>query len=176
MKNFTLTGKYYILLSLFAIGCSNHEVENTPKFEIPIRTHDLSYIPFDASLDDPNYIICDTAAIKSGRSRLKYIGGANKFRQDITSKYLFKQKYNSFNGYIVIRFIINCNNEAGRFRAQSLDLDFSPLNAPAELLTQSINLAKNLNNWTRPKTDTKEEYSKFINLKMNNGQIQYVLL
>jgi len=177
MRNIIFLRNLCILLSLFSLGCLNDNVEPTPKYEIPSRSHDLSYIPYDAKFDNPNYIICDSTRISSGRSRLRYIGGSNKLRNEITSKYLYNQEHETFSGYIVIRFLVNCEGKSGRYRAQSLNLDFSPLNAPSDLLEYSIELVKSFDNWTKSSgNDSKKEYSKFINLKINNGKIQHVLL
>ena len=66
--------------------------------------HGLSYIPYDAKLDNPKYTICDSTKVNSGRNRLKYIGGANKLRNDISSNYLYRQEHETFSGYIIIRF------------------------------------------------------------------------
>ena len=178
MRNsyFLQTGS--ILLFLCSLGCaSENKVVRTAIAETPTRNHDLSYTPYDAKIDHPNYIICDSTGISSGRNRLQYIGGTNKLRKDIRAKYVYRQAYETFTGYIVIRFLVNCEGQSGRYRAESLNLDFSPSNAPADLLDQVTELLKNLDNWTKSAVnDPKKEYSKFINLKITNGKIQYVLL
>lgn len=177
MRNIIFLRNLFILLSLFSLGCLKDNVVHTSQYEIPSMGHDLSYIPYDAKFDDPNYIICDSTKINSGRNRLRYIGGTNKLRKDITSKYLYSQEYETFSGYIVIRFLVNCEGKSGRYRAQFLNLDFSPLSAPSDLLKYSIELVKSLDSWTKSSVyDSKEEYSKFINLKIKNGKIQHVLL
>ena len=171
MRNNIFLPILYILLSLFSLGCLK---EST--VQLPSMDHDLSYIPYDAKFDNPNYIICDSTKIYSGRNGLQYIGGPKKLREDITSKYLSNQVYDTFSGYIVIRFLVNCEGKSGRYRAQSLNLDFSPLRAPSDLLNNSIELFKSLDYWTKPYINDSREYSKFINLKISNGKIQHVLL
>ena len=177
MRNIVLLGNLFIFLSLFSYNCSNNNAVPTAIYEIPSTNHNLSYIPFDARSDNPNYRICDSTSIGSGRNRLQYVGGKNKLRKDIASKYVYSQGYETFSGYIVIRFLVNCEGEVGRYRAQSLNLDFSPLSAPSGLLKHSIELIKSLDNWTKsPVADSEKEYSKYINLKINDGKIQHVLL
>jgi len=177
MKNIIFLRTLYILFPLFSLGCLSDNVVPTSKYEIPTMGHDLSYISYDAKYDNPNYIICDSTKISSGRNRLKYIGGANKFKKDIASIYSYSPEYETFSGYIVIRFLVNCKGKSGRYRAQSLNLDFSPSTAPSDLIEYSIKLVKSLDNWTKSSAhDSKAAYHKFINLKINNGQIQHVLL
>ena len=177
MRKILFVRNLYILLFLFFWSCSENKVVLITEYEIPTRNHDLSYIPYNAKLDNSDYIICDSTGIGSGRSRVRYISGTNKFKEVITTNYLSKPGYKSFNGYIVIRFLVNCEGKAGRYRAQSLNLDFSPLNAPSDLLDYSVELVEKWDNWTRTTgNDNKKEYSKFINLKIKNGEIQHVLL
>ncbi len=177
MRNILFLCTFYTLLFLVIFGCSDNNTIPTSKYEIPTRNHNLSYTPFDIKLDNPNFTICDSTNISSGRNRLKYIGGKNKLRKDITSEYLYKPAYATFNGYVVIRFLVNCEGKSGRYRAQALNLDFSPSNTPSDLLEHSIELIRSLDNWKIPSAnDSKKEYSKFINLKISNGKIQHVLL
>ncbi len=178
MKNIYFLQTCYILLLLCSFGCSSeNKVALIAKVELPSRNHDLSYTPYDAKFDNPNYIICDSTGISSGRNRLQYIGGTNKLRKDITTKYVYRQEYETFTGYIVIRFLVNCEGQSGRYRVQSLNLDFSPSNAPSDLLNHTTEIVKSLDNWTKSAVNgPKKEYSKFINLKITNGKIQHVLL
>ena len=167
----------FILLALYSFSCSIDKPAATTHFEIPVRNHHLSYIPYDASVDHPDYIICDSTKVNSGRNRLKYTDGTAQLKEDIQSSFVYDPSYASFNGYIVIRFLVNCEGQSGRYRTQSLQLVFSPSGVPSDLLTHTIGIIKSLDNWTKsPKYDRREEYAKFINLKFENGKIQHVLL
>ncbi len=165
-----------VLLSLISAGCLENNSGKTTKYQVPSMDHDLSYIPYDAKFDNPNFTICDSTKIKSGRNKIQYIGGRRKLKKDIISKYLNKKKHETFNGYIVIRFLVNCEGKSGRYRAQSLNFDFSPLNPPLDLLESSIDIIKNLDNWKRSVKDSQIEYSKYINLKIKDGNVQHILL
>lgn len=177
MRNNLFLGSCFIVLPLLFISCLNERIVPAANYEIPLTKHDVSYIPYNIKPDNPNYIICDSTNIRSGRNRLQYIGGSNQLKQDIIASYSFKPAYQSFNGYIVVRFLVNCKDQSGRYRAQSLHLDFSPVTAPSDLLASTLALVQSLDNWTKsPTKDSKSEYSKFINIKFSHGQIQHVLL
>ena len=164
-------------LLLVLCGCEQKKTSPVSDFEVPSFNHDLGYIPLDKKVDDLDYVVCDSTVIRSGRNRLRYIDGNAKFRKDVTTSFISKSEYDSFNGYVVVRFMFNCENKAGRYRAQALNLDFSKANAPSGLLDSTIDLIKSLNNWKKAAgVDPKTEYSKFINLKFENGKITHVLL
>lgn len=173
MKKNTL----FILLAFCFFSCAVDKPAVTVKFEIPVRNHHLSYIPYDASFDHPDYIICDSTKVNSGRNSLRYTEGTAQLKEDIQHNFVYDPSYASFNGYVVIRFLVNCEGQSGRYRAQSLHLDFSPSDVPSDLLIHALEIVKNLDNWTKsPRYDAREEYAKFINLKFENGKIQHVLL
>ncbi|MBX2814618.1 MAG: hypothetical protein KTR24_01415 [Saprospiraceae bacterium] len=166
-----------LLLTFSTFACLQSQANHQPKYKIPIVTHDLSYIPFDPLLDDPNFQICDSTKISSGRNRLQYAAGRNTLRSDIVSRFSPQSAYESFNGYIVIRFLANCKGQTGRYRAASLHLDFSPAQAPSNLEQHAKEVVMGLNNWSRAtETNANAEYSKFINLKIKNGKIDHVVL
>lgn len=172
MREFT-----YALLSLMLLGCLPERTVSVAKDEIPTTNHNIGFTPFDAAQDDQNFRVCDSTKIASGRNSVRYLDGANKLREDIASNYVFDPAYASFNGYVMVRFMVNCEGKSGRYRAQALKLDFSPVEAPSHLVVQIKTLIKRLDNWTKPAAAKEgQEYSKFINLKIENGKIQHILL
>lgn len=166
-----------LVIILQSFGCNPDVDIADKKFSIPRFTHDLSHHPYDATLDKPDFVVCDSTKIGSGRNRLQYLGGNNKLRQDILSKYQLDSMYESFNGLIIIRFIFNCEGKIGRFRVQAVDEAFEPLKAPQKLLDHSLDLISDLNTWVASSSNKPNaEYSKFIKLKFNDGKIEHVLL
>ncbi len=167
----------YIILCLFSLGCLEVSQGQGINYAIPSMGHDPSFIPYDAKFDEPDFIICDSTGLSSGRNRLQYIGGNGKLRQDILSNFSYKHEYKSFNGFIVVRFLVNCDGRSGRYRAQSLNFDFSPTDAPSSLLKNTLDLIKRLDTWQKSsRGESDQEYSKYINLKFKDGKIQHVIL
>ncbi len=152
------------------ISESNADTE----FTIPSTSHDLSYIAFDAQYDDPEFRICDSTDMGSGRNGLTYIGGRRQLELDIQEAFSVSKSDASFNGYIVVRFLTNCKGEHGRFRGQALNLDFSEAQVSDGLVEHTVSVIKDLGEWQR--YDTIYEYSKYVNLKFKNGEIEHVLL
>ncbi len=167
-----------VVVILITLSCCTEKKSSTKvKDKLPSFDHDLSYIPYDTQQDNPTYIICDSTNFHSGRNRVQYIGGNKKLKEDITLRYNFRSQYESFNGYIVVLFLVNCNGQRGRFRTQSLNLDFTPSKSPDDLENYVKGIIKTLDNWKwSTYHENGMEYSKFVNLKFRNGQIEYVIL
>ncbi len=167
----------YVFQSLMYLGCVSNEQAIGSENDLPPISHDLSYTSFDAKLDDPNYAICDSTAFLSGRNRVWYEGGNNQFRKDLKASYKNSPAYATFDGFVVIRFLVNCEGKTGRYRAEALNLDFTPGSAPEGLLEYAVDLVKRLDNWTKStSSESFTEYSKFINLKIRQGEIEHVLM
>lgn len=168
----------FALLAFLSLACSiDSTAVSTTAYEPPTRNHDLGYIPHDTRYDHPDYIVCDSTKINSGRNSVQYAEGTKKLREDILVNYSYNPAYAAFSGYIVIRFLVNCEGNTGRYRAQALNLDFTSADAPDGLLEQSIALLKSLDQWVKSSKQGKQaEYAKYINLKMENGHIQHILL
>jgi len=164
-------------MCIATVGCSNHVIQKIPDDELLNTNHDVGYIPYNSEGDNKNFIVCDSTNIASGRNRIQYASGTLKLNEEILSNFVYKEEYNSFNGFVVIRFLVNCKGETGRYRAEALNYDFSSANSPGSLLSSTINIIKDLDSWTKStQKDITTEYSKYINLRFKDGQIQNVLL
>jgi hypothetical protein len=157
---------FILLLSVFC--CTNVKTERK------IYTDRIGDIPFLSEIDDPAFLLCDSTQILHSRGALKY---ANKsFTSDVKRMYEFKSQYKNFSGYVVIRFIINCDNTMGRFRAEPLDYDFMSIECPPDLKNHLISIVKELSNWKHTSDKFKSsDCSKYINFKISNGQIESIL-
>ena len=158
------------------MGCTPSAHQNSIEPQT-ILNHDVSYIPFITETDDPEFSMCDSPSIRSGRNRLQYEGGKDQLNEDIEAYYRKVDYQNNYSGYIVLRFLINCRGDIGRYRVASLGPDLRSQKAPKELLSHSLAMIDYIDHWTKSQAyGDGTEYSKFINIKFDNGQIQHVLL
>ncbi len=163
------------VIALFS--CKKENKVAGASFQIPSYDHDLGFIPFNKESDNSEYLVCDSTNVASGRNRVQYHGGNKRLKQDIISAFQFNASYANFDGFITIRFLVNCKHMPGRYRAQSLNYDFSIAEAPSNLLSTSLNIIKELDDWiVKSNNDEPQDYLKFINLRFTNGKIQHVLL
>lgn len=156
----------FLLLAL--ISCSNLK-ENKVSYEDQIgNTH------FNSHSDNPNFRFCDSTNTLHKRAFVKYEGGGmGAIYNDIHQNYVFKPSYKSYSGYFIIRFAVNCNDQAGRFRMQILDPEFNLSNPPEELKNHILSIIKNLKGWKHPVYDGKDyDGYKFLTIKIVDGQIK----
>ena len=130
--------------------------------------------PFNADLDNSNFKFCDSTNVLHKRAFVKYEGGGIRAIQEaFAKKYIFDASYQSYSGYFIIRFVVNCKNEAGRFRMQTLDSAFKPSKPPEKLRKHILTIVKDLKGWKHPIYNGKDyDGYKFITIKIVNGKIE----
>jgi hypothetical protein len=165
--------KHIVIVSLllfFVLSCNqakeikHHDYENQ-----------IGDTPFDLNLDDSNFKFCDSTNVLHKRALVRYKGGTKALEEELIENYKFKPKYESFSGYFVIRFAINCNNETGRFRMQILNSTFKETNYLPELGSHILSITKALKGWNHAFYQGKYmDCYRFIIIKMENGKIQKI--
>ena len=124
IKNLQRTKSIILLLMLLSPLLSCQSTKEQPHPPLQQYENHIGDTPFNADVDNPDFKFCDPADILHKRAFVRYEGGAKAFKEEMLAKYDFKSSYKSYNGYFIIRFAVNCNDELGRVRMEALDEDF----------------------------------------------------
>jgi hypothetical protein len=157
-----------LLLLPFLIRCSSVKEKQT-QYE-----NQIGDTRFNSDLDNPNFRFCDSSNVLHKRAFVRYkAGGIIAVYNDIKRGYQFKPSFKEYSGYFIIRFAVNCNDESGRFRIQTLDSRFNLSNPPKELENHILSIVKKMKGWIHPIYDNKDyDGYKFLTIKIVNGQIK----
>ena len=81
------------------------------------------------------------------------------------------------NGYIRIRFMVNCKGKIGRFSLQEMDRDYKEKRFPIEITQQLFDLVSQLDGWLPSKWKQSEpvDYYVHVGFKIKNGKIEEIL-
>ena len=159
----------FIIVSILITSCSQNEYKN------------VGDIPFDKKIDDINFKICDESNIKqyyvrkSSDTPPNYKDEKRGLEKAILNKYNFP-KTEKENGYVTIRFIVNCNGKTGRFRIEEMNFTYQSKKFDSKISSQLFEIVRNLNEWV-PRKDKNTEYDfyQYLTFKIENGQIIKVL-
>jgi len=101
-------------------------------------------------------------------------GDKPKFKKSIYKNYLPGDR--TENGFLNLRFIINCHGEVGYMEVNELDTNYEPTKLSPELVKQLIKLSSNKDNWIIP-TSKNEPIDAYMYLiyKIENGEIAEIL-
>ncbi len=159
---------------LFLFGCSqNTNTSDTYK--------DVGDIPFDANLDNPDFQLCDENNImqyySKGTSNIpatyqgEKIAIINHFNENYENSILEGQ-----NGYLTIRFIVNCKGESDRFRVQEMDFKYQPKTFNTTIKNQLLTITKSLKGWIPPSNDGKYfDFYQYLTFRIEEGQIKKIM-
>lgn len=154
-----------MLFSLFIFSCKPSSLEN------------VGDIPFDATMDDANFTPCNEGEVKQYYVRYSsdvppgYKGEKRAMTREILSAY-HPPASSTDNGYVTVRFMVNCVGETGRFRMETMDLNYKSYNFSSDIPSQILTIVKNLEGWIPRRSEGQEvDYYQYLTFKIQNGHI-----
>lgn len=152
---------------LFFLSCNKENETQKPHYE-----NQIGDTPFDPALDRSDFKLCDSTNVIHKRALVTYKGGIKALEKELIKNYNSKTEHSAFTGYFIIRFVINCNNESGRYRLEVLDSSFQSIEAPKALENHVLESFKKLKRWNHAVYEGKDyDCYKFVTLKMIKGQL-----
>lgn len=80
------------------------------------------------------------------------------------------------NGYITVRFLINCKGQTGLFRVQQMNFNYEEIQIDQNLVEQLLDFTKSLDQWIPKNLDGKEvDYYQYLTFKIENGKVSEIL-
>lgn len=143
-----------------------------------IYPNEVGDIAFDAKIDNPNFKICNPGI------SLQYYNFSKGFQYS-GEKYEILKLWNkvnnpniksSLNGYITIRFLVNCEGKTGLFRIQQMDENYNEILFEEDIQSELLKFIKSLNSWTPLIYKGKKmDYYQYLTFKMKDGIVQEIL-
>jgi hypothetical protein len=138
-------------------------------------------IPFDPNKDDAAFKICKEGSIKQYYIRGStdtppgYNGEKRGMEKEILTAYEFPET-SSEEGYLTIRFIVNCEGQSGRFRIEEMDLSYQPKSFDKRISQQLLEIVKGLDGWIPRKSPGKNvDFYQYLTFRIEKGQIVKIL-
>lgn len=163
---------FYLCLLLFA-ACSTTRKKMVPNAPYPNQVGDIAA---DSLLDDPTFRACRESNIpqyyniKSG-----YEGEKPAIERYFKQSFRKDKAFEHENGYITIRFVVNCNGQTGRFRVQEMGRDYRPKKFPAPLTAQLLQLTKAMDGWLPGMSNSiPYDYYQYLTFTIVNGDIERI--
>lgn len=158
-----------IIMALSVINCSRDDGNN------------VGDISFDEQIDDINFQTCNERAIKqyyvrrSSDTAPRYKGEKGSLDREILNSYQFPRTEKE-NGYVTIRFVVNCRGETGRFRIEEMDFTYTPRKFDEKITTQLLKIVKGLKSWIPRKSYGRDlDFYQYLTFKIEQGQISKIL-
>ena len=137
-------------------------------------------ITSDLTVDNPAFKTCNGDEyvfqyFNTGEG-FKYQGEKTALVSQILNTYKPIANSKEQSGYIRIRFIVNCEGEAGRFRVISSDFDYQEKMFDKAITNQLLAILKDLDGWEiMTKNGNPLDYYLYLIFKLDNGHIIEIL-
>jgi len=161
----------YLFIIILAFNACDTTNEDSP---YPRQVGDIT---FDKKLDNPDFEICNEARAQQYYSfRQTPFYGEKTYALDYFNDNYSSEGLESENGYLTIRFIVNCKGQSGRFRMQELDLNLNEQKFNPLLSEQLMQLTKGIKKWNiQQSKDTVYDYYYYLTFKIMDGEINELL-
>lgn len=162
----------WLLLSFLALfaACKPGKNATPPNTNYPNQVGDIKPDPM---LDDTSFHACRESNIPQYYS----VDGRFEGEKPAIERY-FKQNFRKQkawekeNGYLTIRFVVNCKGETGRFRIQEMGLDYHPKKFPEALSQHLLGLCKQMIGWQSGRSETRVyDYYQYLTFTIAKGEI-----
>ncbi len=162
-----------ILLALFS-ACKPSKKVVSPGSNYPNNVGDIRPDPM---LDDSTFRPCRESNIPQYYSVQSGFEGEKPaieryFRQNFKKDQAFAQE----NGYLTIRFVVNCNGQTGRFRILEMSPEYQPKKFPEALSGRILQLTKQMAGWLPGKSENiPYDYYQYLTFTIVQGEITHIM-
>ncbi|MEM7549722.1 MAG: hypothetical protein AAF363_08610 [Bacteroidota bacterium] len=165
MKNVIFTLSIIILF----LGCEK------PLKEQHIPVH-IGLIEYDAKKDTLGFEVCHEDLLSPYFHHLNISYEGEKPAMVKEYKNRFKPSDSLENGFITIRFIVNCKGKAGRFRVIQIDEHYNLKTFSDETVMQLYHITRSLKGWDIfERNHESYDYIRYVTFKIHNGEIKDIM-
>ncbi|HZY77985.1 MAG TPA: hypothetical protein VFE50_00585 [Cyclobacteriaceae bacterium] len=133
-------------------------------------------ISFDPKTDDPNFKLCNPEWVLQ-TYMLKSIADETPLLVDreIRTKFTPRDEWKTENGIVTVRFVVNCNGQADRFRLTEMTFELEEKKFQESLRTHILEIAKSIQWPARRARQQTADYYHYFNLRIVDGQVKDII-
>lgn len=140
---------------------------------------EVGAIEYSDSLDDAAFQVCDEQRVfqyYNFSQGPQYLGGKRSFVRQFELPLDTATRTALQSGYIIVRFIVNCHGEAGRYRIQQMNFQYTEMQFEDALLDAVVKKLKSINQWpVNYWEDTPTDYYTYVTFKILDGRVIEIL-
>jgi hypothetical protein len=164
-----------IIIVALVVGCTPEKQRD--REIMPIYQNTIGDIAFDKSKDDPQFIICHPywTSPQYYQDKFQYEGELSAIKEEFAKMYDLTSLRGQ-DGFITIRFVVNCKGQTGRFRIYEVNKELKEFSFDVRISESLLNIAKHLSKWKIQKAQdgTPMDYYQYLTFKIENGQIKEI--
>ncbi|MBK8624505.1 MAG: hypothetical protein IPN86_02665 [Saprospiraceae bacterium] len=166
--------KQFLTLITLLILCSCASVPETNKEKYISNVGDIQN---DPKIDSLNFKPCSNNVLPLYKNGNIYEGEKIALVSEFTQNFDITTLSSIDDGYITLRFVVNCNKKIGMIRTEAFDFNYKPKEIEKEVLLELHKALLSLNKWSevKDKEGNRYDYFQYLTLKITNGKIETIL-
>lgn len=164
----------FILFSFTLFSCQTEK-------KVSKYPNTVGDITFDEKLDETGFKKCGIGKDKpfsfqyyNVSQEFDYKGEKIAIEEKLKKENISSEK--KINGYITVRFLVNCEGKTGLFRVKHLDSDLKDVALDQDMENKLLKFTKSLNGWVPKKIEgLKLDYYQYLTYKIEDGKVSEVL-
>ena len=159
-------------LALFS-ACKPSKTVGVPGSNYPNNIGDIKP---DPKLDDSTFRACRESNIPQYYSiESGFEGEKPAIKRYFEQNFKKNRAWAKENGYITVRFVVNCNGQTGRFRVLEMSPEYQSKKFPPALSDQLLQLTKQMIGWLPGKSENiPYDYYQYLSFTITKGEITQI--
>jgi hypothetical protein len=171
---------YFSLISLFLAFVLLISISNCKSTSETIKEKyigNVGDIQYDPKLDSREFKPCNDSIVPMYMNGNFYEGEKIALIKELTQNFDASILTSKNDGYITLRFVVNCNKEVGMIRTEAFDFNYKPQKVEEEILLKLKTALLSLKNWIqlKDKNGNTHDYFQYVTIKITNGKIETIL-
>lgn len=162
---------YILFFSPILFSCQSEKA-------VTVYPNQVGDIIFDKNVDNPNFKRCmdkdygiqyynDSEGFQYKGEKIAIIQALEK---------LNLSSFKKINGYVTIRFVVNCEGKTGLFRIQQMNENYTEEKLNKDLVEKLSNFTKSLNGWIPKEIEGRKfDYYQYLTYKITDGKVSEIL-
>ncbi len=162
-----------LFLALFS-ACTPSKNVSVPGSNYPNNIGDIKP---DSSLDDSTFRACRESNIPQYYSiNSGFEGEKPAIKRYFDQNFKKNRSWAKENGYITVRFVVNCNGQTGRFRMLEMSPEYQPKKFSPTLSDQLLQLTKQMSGWLPGRSENiPYDYYQYLTFTITKGEITQIM-
>lgn len=143
---------------------------------VAVSGQSIGDIPFDSTTDNPKFQLCNPNWVWQGY-QLKTMMDETvlSVEREFKAKFVAMPSWKDVNSIIRIRFLVNCNGQADRFRLLTLGFDLKEKQLSDDLRAHVLKIAKEIQWPVRRAQQQTVDYYHYFSIRVTDGQLKEVI-
>lgn len=136
-------------------------------------------LPLLSTAQQNSYKLCDSVFTNKWKPHYysfnaKYTLSSEKLTEEVNKTLTYQSS--QVNGFITIRFVVNCKGQSGNFEIYQIDNNYQIAKFEDRYIEQLLNFVKTLENWKIGTYESRKfDYYAYFTFKIEHGKVTEIV-